>query len=112
MREAFLRRLGHKISFHHARPEEYEEIWKRTCSELDIEFDRGLLGRVLRLYEAECRALLPCHPRDLLTSVMDRLEYESRARQERITMEHLQHAWDSYFVSLDQEQEQQPEIAQ
>lgn len=110
--EAFLRRLGHKISFHHARPEEYEEIWKRTCSELDIEFDRGLLGRVLRLYEAECRALLPCHPRDLLTSVMDRLEYESRARQERITMEHLQHAWDSYFVSLDQEQEQQPEIAQ
>lgn len=107
--EAFLRRLGHKVSFSYARPDEYQEIWKRTCSELGIQFDQDLLRRVLELYEAECRSLLPCHPRDLLTSVTDRLEYEGKTRQERITMEQLQHAWNSYFVSLALGQTHQPE---
>lgn len=110
--EAFLRRLGHKVSFRYARRDEYEEVWRRTCSELNIEFDQSLLDQVFQLYEAECRPLLPCHPRDLLTSVMDRLEYEGRSRQEQITLEQLQHAWNSYFVSLDQGQTHQPEILQ
>lgn len=110
--EAFLRRLGHKVSFRHARPVEYEEIWKHTCSELDIEFDPALLDRAFELYESECRPLLPCHPRDLLSSIMDRLEYEGKARDGEITVDHLQHAWNSYFVALAEGQEHQPEISQ
>ena len=98
--EAFLRRLGHKVPFHYVGTAQYEQIWKRTCAQLSLEYERDLLSQVFQLYEAECRPLLPCHPRDLLNSVVDRLDYEGKSRQKQINMEQLQHAWNSYFVSL------------
>lgn len=98
--EAFLRRLGHKVPFHYVGAAQYEEIWKRMCVELELEFDRKLLTQVFALYESEGRPLLPCHPRDLLNSVVDRLDYEGKSRGEHVNMEQLQHAWNSYFVSL------------
>ena len=98
--EAFLRRLGHKVPFHYIGAAQYEQIWKRMCAELSLDFEQELLSQVLQLYEAECRPLLPCHPRDLLNSVVDRLDYEGKSRQQQINMEQLQHAWNSYFVSL------------
>lgn len=98
--EAFLRRLGHKIPFHYVSPAQYEQIWRRNCLDLGIDFDQELLTQALQLYDTECRSLLPCHPRDLLNSVVDRLNYEGETRKQALTMEHLQHAWTSYFVSL------------
>lgn len=98
--EAFLRRLGHKIPFHYVDPGQYEEIWKRTCSELGLPFDRELLSRALALYGSEKQPLLPCHPRDLLTSIVDRLEYSGQPRDGQITAVQLEQAWNSYFVSL------------
>lgn len=98
--EAFLRRLGHKVPFHYVGAAQYEQIWRRTCAELSLKFEPELLSQVLQQYEAERRPLLPCHPRDLLNSVVDRIDYEGKSRQQHIDMEQLQHAWNSYFVSL------------
>lgn len=98
--EAFLRRLGHKVPFYYINPAQYEQIWKRNCMDLGIDFEHELLSQALQLHETECRPLLPCHPRDLLNSIVDRLNYEGRAVKQQINMEQLQHAWTSYFVSL------------
>jgi len=98
--EAFLRRLGHKVPFHYVSTSQYHEIWQRMCADLGLAFDEGLLTQLFELYESEGRPLLPCHPRDLLTSVVDRLNYEGKPLGEHINMEQLQHAWNSYFVSL------------
>ncbi len=98
--EAFLRRLGHKVPFHYVGASQYTEIWKRMCQSLELEFDEHLLTQVLELYESEGRPLLPCHPRDLLTGIVDRLDYEGKTRQVQIDLEQLKHAWNSYFVSL------------
>lgn len=98
--EAFLRRLGHKIRFHYVAPEHYEEIWKRMCAELDIEFSWGLFSQVLELYERDGRSLLPCHPRDLLTSIADHLRYEGEGQPQEVDIKQVQHAWNSYFVPL------------
>lgn len=98
--EAFLRRLGHKIPFHYVSPAEYEQIWKEMCLKLGIEYEKELLTQALQLYERESRPLLPCHPRDLLTSIVDRLDYEGRSNSDPVNNEQLQQAWSTYFVSL------------
>lgn len=107
--DAFLRRLGHKIPFSQMEHGLYEELWKRTCAGLGLGFDAELLAEVFKLYDAEDRPLLPCHPRDLLTSVVDRLDYEGATQRQRITMDQLHHAWDSYFVSLSDRPRTPPE---
>lgn len=107
--EAFLRRLGHKIRFDYVEADQYEEIWRRTCNELGIEFSTAVFSRALELYDGECRPLLPCHPRDLLTSIVDRIDYEDEPGRESVDAEQLQHAWNSYFVPLADGRGQQPE---
>ncbi len=103
--EAFLRRLGHKVRFDYVDAEQYGVIWQRTCAKLGLDYDRELLRQIFGLYRDEDRPLLPCHPRDLLSSVVDRLTYEERSGRGGISVEQLREAWNSYFVSLDKEQE-------
>ena len=41
--EAFLRRIGYKIEFHHLWAEEYRRIWTQVCAEHGITCDDGVL---------------------------------------------------------------------
>ena len=98
--EAFLRRLGHKIRFGHLHPEEYQAIWKQVCDERGIEYDPGLLQFVLEeLHAKRQKPLLPCHPRDLLGMALDQARYLENSN--RISTEMMKIAWDSYFISVD-----------
>lgn len=94
--EAFLRRLGYKIRFDVLTPPEYEAIWRQACAQRAIAFDERALRYVFERYREEQRPLLPCQPRDLLGLAMDLCRYEGG--EFRVTAEHLDRAWSSYFV--------------
>ncbi len=74
--EAFLRRIGHKIEIGPVRAEAYARIFERACAEEGVPFDaEGLTHLLDRLHATHGRALLACHPRDLLRLVTSRARY-------------------------------------
>jgi hypothetical protein len=95
--EAFLRRIGSKISFKPVSPEQYGLIWKDVCAVRGIYCEPGTLQFVIHdLYGRHGKPMLPCHPRDLLGMAMD---YSSYLGQDgEITPDTMQWAWDNYFV--------------
>ena len=94
--EAFLRRLGYKIRFDVLNPAEYEAIWRQVCECYALKFDASVFKHTMALYHKENRPLLPCHPLDLLSLVMDQCRYEGVSNN--INNEYLDNAWNSYFV--------------
>lgn len=102
--EAFLRRIGYKIYFGYLDAHQYEQIWKQVCIEKSIPFDAELLHYVIyQLHGRHQVALRPCHPRDLLGMALDRRSF--LGNEEPLSPEHLDWAWDNYFVSVRAQQE-------
>lgn len=100
--EAFLRRIGYKVEFNYLTKDQYREIWKDVCREYGVVFDADILEFVLtELHEKESVKLLPCHPRDLLGMAVDLVTYLDEPR--RLNKAQLRWAWNSYFVSLKQD---------
>ncbi|MDH3512841.1 MAG: AAA family ATPase [Gammaproteobacteria bacterium] len=98
--EAFLRRIGYKIEFRSLTPEQYEHIWCDACASFNVAYEPHVLHFVINELHTKRRvALLPCHPRDLLGMAVDHAAYEDSPNN--INIEHLQWAWDNYFVSID-----------
>jgi len=102
--EAFLRRIGYKVYFGFLDPDQYEQIWRQECDQRGIPFDPELLHYVIyQLHGSKGVALRPCHPRDLLSMAWDRFIYQGGEGQ--LQPEHLDWAWDSYFVSLEEQKQ-------
>jgi hypothetical protein len=94
--EALRRRLGYKIAFGPVSPAAYRQIWEQTCSALKLPFDQQLVDyAIFELHAQRGVELLPVHPRDLLSMVVDRLRYEERSLT--VNRELLTWAWDSNF---------------
>jgi hypothetical protein len=94
---AFLRRVGYKIGFKPASPEQYKTIWKELCRERGVYCDPGVLDFAIHeLHGKSGIPLLPCHPRDLLGMALDRIAYAGGAGD--IDTDTLSWAWDNYFV--------------
>jgi hypothetical protein len=95
--DAFLRRIGYKISFKPVSVEQYKQIWDDVCAERSLQCETELLDYVIHeLHVRRGVPLLPCHPRDLLGMALDRLTYSGVGNT--ITPESLLWAWDNYFV--------------
>ena len=77
-------------------PAEYEAIWRQVCECYALKFDASVFKHTMALYHKENRPLLPCHPLDLLSLVMDQCRYEGVSNN--INNEYLDNAWNSYFV--------------
>jgi hypothetical protein len=77
---------------------EYEKIWRQSCAQLAIIFDRDCLDFVLdELYPEQKTPLLPCHPRDLLQLAMDYKGYRGGGP---LDPESLRWAWQNYFLEV------------
>ncbi|MEA3411734.1 MAG: AAA family ATPase [Pseudomonadota bacterium] len=95
--EAFLRRLGHKISFGALLREEYGAIWAQVCEEKGVSCRDDVLGHVIdELHARYDVPLLPCHPRDLIGIAMDFDRY--RGGNGALARDALDEAWHRYFV--------------
>jgi hypothetical protein len=94
--EALRRRLGYKIAFGPVSPTAYRQIWEQTCSALKLPFDPELVDyAIYELHAQRGVDLLPVHPRDLLSMVVDRLRYEERNLN--LNRELLTWAWENNF---------------
>jgi hypothetical protein len=97
--EAYLRRIGYKIRFDYATPEQYAGIWTETCAALDVAFDADVVDYAINILHSRGGVpLLPCHPRDLLNIAIDRVTYLGEPRV--VTRESIDWAWKNYFVSM------------
>ena len=97
--EAFLRRIGYKIEFTPISVESYEQVWRDTCVDLQVDYDADVLNYAINeLHARDHVELLPCHPRDLIGMAIDHAVYHGRQRA--MDIDGLRWAWRNYFVSL------------
>ena len=95
--EAFLRRIHFKIFAESPTVHDFMTIFANCCRERSLEFDRGVVERLLvEYYRPRQIALRGCQPRDLLDHVLSRADYLSHPRE--LTYELLEAACASYFV--------------
>ncbi len=97
--EAFLRRLRYKIEIGNPSPQEFIEMFKRTCKRKGVPYNASMMKYLLEEhYLKEKVPFRACHPRDLLDQLIDRARY--RRIQPTLTPELIDDAWASYFVKL------------
>jgi len=102
MDEAFLRRVRFKVHLPDPTPDEYKEIWRRTCIENDIRMNEPLIEGLLQAtYFDKGRSLHGSHPRDLLSHVIHAARYFGRPVE--LNQELLDAACATYFVDADGE---------
>jgi hypothetical protein len=95
--EAFLRRIPYKILAKNPTMEEYCRIFELNCQRRNIRFDPVMVEYLDRkYYQPRKLQMRACHPRDLISQVVDRCRYEDR--DPVITRELLDAACASYFV--------------
>lgn len=96
--DAVLRRLGYKIEFKALPIDLYKRVWVQACQDLQLNCDARLVDYVIKeLYGPSGRALLACHPRDLLRMARDKSLYDDRPG--RVGAEDLHWAWINYFLN-------------
>jgi hypothetical protein len=93
--EAFLRRLGYRLTTESPTPETYGRIFRKYVEACDLRYDARLLEGLLERYKREARDMRACQPRDLVDRCHDICRYEDRPF--RLTQDLLERAWVYYF---------------
>jgi hypothetical protein len=107
--EAFLRRIPYKILAKNPTMEEYCRIFELNCQRRGMRFDPVMVEYLHRkYYQPRKLQMRACHPRDLISQVVDRCRYEDR--EPVITRELLDAACHSYFVEETASQGNEPQV--
>ena len=95
--EAFLRRIPYKILAKNPTLDEYCRIFELNCKRRGMAFDAVMVEYLDRKYYKPRRLQMrSCHPRDLISQVVDICRYTNR--EPVITRELLDAACGSYFL--------------
>lgn len=98
--EAFLRRMGYRLTTGAPDVATYQLVLERYLASRHLPYDSILLETLLARYKRENRAMKFCDPRDLVLRCLDICRYEGRTPE--VTPELLERAWDNYFGSRPQ----------
>src|SRR6266849_2089907 len=93
--EAFLRRLGYRLTTESPTSETYGRIFRKYVEACHLRYDPRLLDGLLERYKREARDMRACQPRDLVDRCRDICLYEDRPFA--LTKELLERAWLYYF---------------
>ncbi len=93
--EAFLRRLGYRLTVESPSRESYGRIFRNYVESSRLRFDPRLLDVLMARYAREQREMRSCQPRDLVDRCRDICRYENRPFV--LTKELLERAWLYYF---------------
>jgi DNA-binding PadR family transcriptional regulator len=93
--EAFLRRLGYRLTTESPGSETYGRIFRKYVEACHLRYDVRLLDGLLERYKHEPREMRSCQPRDLVDRCRDICRYENR--QFMLSKELLDRAWLYYF---------------
>ena len=95
--EAFLRRIPYKIMAKNPTMDEYCRIFELNCKRRGLTFDPVMVEYLDRkYYKPRKLQMRACHPRDLISQVVDMCRYTNR--EPVITRELLDAACGSYFI--------------
>jgi hypothetical protein len=101
--EAFLRRIPYKILAKNPTIDEYCKIFELVCKRRGLPFDAVMVEYLDRKYYKPRRLQMrACHPRDLISQVIDICRYTNR--EPVITRELLDAACGSYFIEESESQ--------
>ncbi len=93
--EAFLRRLGYRLTAESPSLETYGRIFRKYVEACRLRYDPRLLDVLLARYTHEQRDMRSCQPRDLVDRCRDICRHENRPFA--LTKELLERAWLYYF---------------
>jgi predicted ATPase with chaperone activity len=93
--EAFLRRMGYRLTVRPPNPNTYATIFNRYAQSRSLVVDPHFIVHVLGRYADEKRTPKCCEPRDLIERALDLCKV--RAEPNQLTTEILDAAWDAYF---------------
>ena len=96
--EAFLRRLGYRLTVEPPDPNSYRRIFQKYAESVGLRHDPQLADGLLAHYERENREMRGCHPRDLIEHCRDICRYENRSLD--LSQDLLERAWLYYFGTL------------
>ncbi len=95
--EAFLRRIQYKMLLRSPDTDEFGSIFENFCKSRELPFDRAVLDRFIeKHYRTTAKPFRRCHPRDVLSHVIDLIHFERRPFE--LTAELLDRAFGSCFV--------------
>lgn len=93
--EAFMRRMGYRLSVSRPTSQTYAEIFRRTAANFSLSVDDKSIDRLLQRYKVESRQPNNCDPRDLIVRAMDLCRFEQQ--ELTLTDQTLALAWEGYF---------------
>ena len=98
MEVAFLRRVQNKIELGTATRDQFHEICRRCCLQLNISYDAAVVDEMMRVIETVYKEpLRPCYPRDILQQILWAARYLRSAPS--LNRESMAKACSSYFVT-------------
>jgi SpoVK/Ycf46/Vps4 family AAA+-type ATPase len=78
MDEAYLRRIAYKVAVPGPNEEQMAEIARRFCTSKEVEWTEDAIQYLVRrLFESTSQPR-GCHPRDLVTTVIDEADFQGR----------------------------------
>jgi DNA-binding PadR family transcriptional regulator len=96
--EAFLRRIPYKVLAKNPTLDEFRAIFAQTCDDNGLTYHPSQVDHLRRAhYLPRGLEMRGCHPRDLITQVVNFCRYERRPPE--VTNELLDLACDSYFIN-------------
>ncbi len=97
--DAFLRRIPYKINVPDPTESEYRTLFKMMSEQFEVPFDEAVLDHLInKHYQEAGRPFRCCHPRDLITQIINRAKYDGT--EATPTNEHFDFACESYFALL------------
>lgn len=108
--EAFLRRIQYKMLLRGPAENEFIRIFENFCAMRKLPYSRDMITRFIeKRYRKTGRVMRRCHPRDVLTHVLNLLHFEKLPYA--LTDEILDRAYESCYVQESQDEAPQMETA-
>lgn len=94
--DAFLRRIKYKVEVSGPSEVEFRKIFKSQCEKLGLKYsEEGFRYLLTKYFKEAKRDLRGCHPRDILTHVVDYNTFYSKVPQ--LSKENIDFACSTYF---------------
>lgn len=100
--EAFMRRMGYRMTISRPTWPTYAEIFRRTASYFGLSVEDRSIERLVKRYKAENRQPNACDPRDLILRAADLCRFEHQGLT--LTDDILATAWEGYFGTATDQQ--------
>ena len=96
--KAFLRRIQTKIKVDFATPDQFREIFRRVCLQLNLIYDAAVVDEVMQMIRVKyTEPFRACYPRDIVQQILWEARYWQK--EPRLDLESVTRACRNYFLA-------------